>query len=31
MDIAYLALVAAFWLILATMAKGCALLGGPTQ
>jgi|EndMetStandDraft_2_1072991.scaffolds.fasta_scaffold817094_1 hypothetical protein len=29
MDIAYLALVAAFWLILAAMAKGCARLGGP--
>lgn len=29
MDIAYLALVAAFWLILAAMTKGCARLGGP--
>jgi len=31
MDIVYLALVAAFWLILVAMAKGCAKLGGPTQ
>jgi hypothetical protein len=31
MDIAYLALVAAFWLILAAMAKGCAKLGGSKQ
>jgi hypothetical protein len=31
MDIVYLALVAAFWLILAAMAKGCAKLGGPKQ
>jgi hypothetical protein len=29
MDIAYLALVAAFWLIMAAMAKGCARFGGP--
>lgn len=29
MDIAYLALTAAFWLIVAAMAWGCARLGGP--
>lgn len=31
MDIAYLALVAAFWLLLVGMAMGCAKLGGPAQ
>lgn len=29
MDIAYLALVAAFWLLMVGMARGCAKLGGP--
>jgi hypothetical protein len=29
MDIAYLALVAAFWLLMVGMAMGCAQLGGP--
>ena len=31
MDVVYLALVAAFWLLLAAMARGCAKLGGPKQ
>ena len=31
MDIAYLALVAAFWLLMVGMARGCAKLGGPKQ
>ena len=31
MDIVYVALVVAFWLILVAMAAGCARLGGPTQ
>jgi len=29
MDVAYLALAAAFWLLMAGMALGCAKLGGP--
>lgn len=28
MDIAYLLLVAAFWLLMVGMARGCAKLGG---
>ncbi len=28
MDVVYLALVAAFWLLMVGMAKGCAELGG---
>jgi hypothetical protein len=31
MDIIYIALTAAFWLLLAGMAVGCAKLGGPVQ
>jgi hypothetical protein len=31
MDIAYLALVAAFWLAAVGMARGCARLGGPAS
>lgn len=31
MDIAYLALVAAFFALIAGMAIGCAKLGGPKQ
>jgi len=31
MDIAYLSLAVAFWLLMAGMAVGCARLGGPTQ
>ena len=31
MDVAYLALVAVFWLLLVGMAVGCAKLGGPKQ
>jgi hypothetical protein len=31
MDIAYIALVAVFWLLLVGMAVGCAKLGGPVQ
>lgn len=31
MDIAYLALVAAFFALVAGMAVGCAKLGGPKQ
>jgi hypothetical protein len=31
MDFAYIALVVAFWLLLAGMAVGCAKLGGPEQ
>ncbi len=31
MDVVYLALVVVFWLLLAGMARGCALLGGGTQ
>jgi hypothetical protein len=30
-DVVYLALVVAFWLLLVGMAKGCAKLGGPEQ
>ena len=29
MDVVYLALAVAFWLLLVGMAKGCAKLGGP--
>ena len=29
MDVAYLALAIAFWLLMAGMALGCARLGGP--
>ena len=29
MDVVYLVLVIAFWLLLVGMAKGCAKLGGP--
>jgi hypothetical protein len=31
MDIVYLALIAAFWLLLVGMAVGCARLGGPAK
>jgi hypothetical protein len=31
MDVVYLALAIAFWLLLAGMAAGCAKLGGPKQ
>ena len=31
MDVAYLALVVSFWLLLAGMAEGCAKLGGPAK
>ena len=31
MDVVYLALVVVFWLLLAGMARGCALLGGGTR
>ncbi len=31
MDFVFLALTAAFWLVLAGMAVGCAKLGGPTK
>jgi len=31
MDVVYLALFVAFWLLLAGMAKGCASLGGPSS
>ncbi len=31
MDFAYLALCAAFWLLMVGMAEGCAKLGGPKQ
>jgi len=31
MDVVYIALAVAFWLILVGMAKGCAKLGGPRQ
>jgi hypothetical protein len=31
MDVVYLALVVVFWLLLAGMARGCALLGGGTK
>ena len=31
MDIAYIALIVVFWLLLAGMAVGCAKLGGPSQ
>jgi hypothetical protein len=29
MDVAYLALVVAFWLLIGALAVGCARLGGP--
>ena len=31
MDVVYLALVVALWLLLVGMAAGCARLGGPAQ
>jgi hypothetical protein len=31
MDVVYLALVFVFWLLLAGMARGCALLAGGTK
>lgn len=31
MDFAFLALAAAFWLLMVSMAVGCAKLGGPKQ
>jgi hypothetical protein len=31
MDVVYLVLVIAFWLLLVGMAKGCAVLGGPAK
>lgn len=31
MDIVYLALAAAFWLLMVGMATGCSKLGGPAQ
>ena len=31
MDVAYVALAVAFWLVMAGMAVGCAKLGGPKQ
>ena len=31
MDVVYLALAVVFWLLLAGMARGCALLGGGTK
>ena len=31
MDFVYIALAAAFWLLLAGMAVGCAKLGGPAK
>ena len=31
MDVVYVALTVAFWLLLVGMAVGCAKLGGPTQ
>jgi len=31
MDLAYIALAVAFWLLVAGMAVGCAKLGGPKQ
>jgi len=31
MDVVYLALVVALWLLLVGMAEGCAKLGGPAQ
>jgi len=31
MDVVYVALAIAFWLMLVGMAVGCAKLGGPTQ
>ncbi len=31
MDIVYLALTAAFWLLMVGMAAGCAKLGGPAK
>ncbi len=31
MDVVYVALVAAFWLMLVGMAEGCSKLGGPAK
>ncbi len=31
MDVVYLVLVVAFWLLLVGIAKGCANLGGPAE
>ena len=31
MDLLYLALIVAFWLLLVGMAVGCAKLGGPAK
>jgi hypothetical protein len=31
MDLVYLALGVAFWLLLVAIAKGCAALGGPAK
>jgi hypothetical protein len=31
MDVVYLVLVVAFWLLIAGMARGCALLAGGTK
>lgn len=31
MDVVFLALAIAFWLLIAGMARGCALLAGGTQ
>jgi len=31
MDVVYVALSVAFWLLLVGMAKGCAKLGGPAE
>jgi hypothetical protein len=31
MDVVYLALAIAFWLLIAGMARGCALLAGGTR
>jgi len=31
MDVVYLVLVVAFWLLLVGMAEGCAKLGGPAK
>jgi len=31
MDVVYLALIIAFWLLLVGVAEGCAKLGGPAK
>jgi len=31
MDVVYIVLSIAFWLLLVGLAKGCAMLGGPKQ